>query len=215
MSQERSASGHFVADDTAAFEDYPQFKRAPRTLHEYAAVLIKKDGILGPVYFLNHRPKKEDDKVYQNRIGLFAGKRDVDKEESFEDAAEREMREETGLEMSERELVRILDLHSYDDAGNGNIGRIFLQRYGFLDGAPNSNRIRAHMKREEARIKREEGRDYSFGEVVKIKRWFWTFYTRFGILPINWSRYTPEVMYALVADYDMDIAKRFWRRRRR
>lgn len=181
---------------------------AQKIRNQYAGVLIKKNGILGPVYYVNVRPKKEDDKVYQSRVGLFAGKRNQDENESFEDAALRELQEETGIERDAVELKHLAIVHSWDDALNANIGYIFLKHYGIAHRRVGLRRIKKHIKADDLHADRE-GRN-KIGKVKKIRRLFWTFHTEWLIVPIDWARYTPELNYALLRDYDRDIGKRLW-----
>ena len=41
---------------------------------EYALVLIRHQGLLRDTYYLNVRPKNENDDVYSGKVGLFGGK---------------------------------------------------------------------------------------------------------------------------------------------
>ena len=181
---------------------------AQKIRNQYAGVLIKKNGILGPVYYVNIRPKKEDDKVYQSRVGLFAGKREQEELESFEDAALRELHEETGIERDAVELKPLAMVHSWDDAYNVNIGHIYLKHYGLFHRRVSLGNIKKHI-RDDNLIAEQEGRN-KIGKVRKIRRLFGTFYVEWFFVPVNWARYTPELVYALIRDYDQDIGRRIW-----
>ena len=174
--------------------------------HQYSGILIKKNGFLGPTYYLNLRPGNEKDRVYQNRVGLFAGKRKVEEQEEWETAAVRELNQETGLIIGERELDPIMVVQSFDNANNTNSGQIFLKTFGFWERAPDRKKIKRYIAAE-----RRKGND--IGKLRVVKRWFWTFYTWNFFLPLNWARFTPEAIYALISDYDLDISNRPWRKR--
>jgi len=191
-----------------SFPNVQEVRPGEKIRNQYAGILIKKNGLLGPVYYLNKRPGKEDDRVYENRTGLFAGKRDQDIDESYEDAALRELKEETGIKRDAIELKHLAQVHSWDDKLNANIGYIFLKHYGIMHRKVSLSRIREHIKKDNVQAEKE-GRN-KIGKAVRIRRLFWTFYTEWWIVPVNWARYTPELVYALVRDYDRDIGRRMW-----
>jgi 8-oxo-dGTP pyrophosphatase MutT (NUDIX family) len=177
---------------------------APETEHEYAAILIKKQALFGPVYFLNVRPggKRHDrDRVYANRIALFGGKRKRKENELEEKAARREMEEETGVAIRGALDNRLFNVFGRDDQGNANHGHIYLEEYQWWDSSISSRKIRRH-------IKTEEKKGNIIGKLIKIKRWYPRFYVTGLFLPVDWTRCTPETVAALIADLDLDRAKR-------
>ena len=206
---ERTFVGEFVFDSQTKFDAINgilETQTGPKVLHQYAGVLIKKDGFLGPTYYLNKRPSKETDKVYENRVGLFAGKRDIEKEETYKACAKREIWEEMRLDINEKELDDIMVLQSWDSAGNTNVGHIFIKRFGFFDREPNRSRIRKHMQS-------ENRKGENVGDLRVVKRWFWRFFSWKIFLPLDWSRYTPEAIYALIHDFDVAISDSPFRNR--
>lgn len=165
---------------------------APITSDQFSAVLIRKNGLLGAIYFLNYRPRKEPDGVYANRIALFAGKRKLEIHEDYEACAVREVFEETGLEITERNLVPLLRLEGWNSAGKKNVGRIYLLTYSLFDRGPSARKIREHIK--------NRASEENIGQLKIIRRYFWSWFWF-----LNWARFTPELIYALVADFDIDL----------
>lgn len=171
-----------------AYEEAIRTRRAAGRGDEYALVLLVHKGILGDFYYLNKRPE-EHDRVYSKRIGIFGGK--VEKDDrgdptrTQEAAAEREIREETGLEIGQS-LIHIADITGYNNTNKETFGSIFLKIFR----KSQTGRIRQYLKGENPRL-RAEGKN-EIGDLIVIHHWFGKF---FLLLP--WRRLTPQAAYAL------------------
>lgn len=87
----------------------------------YTAVLLKESGQRGRFYF-QKRTRKE--KIFYGRLAMFGGHREG--EETPEECALRELKEELGVDFAAAELVKIAAINTFDDKCHGAIGQIFL-----------------------------------------------------------------------------------------
>lgn len=87
----------------------------------YTAVLFKEVGSDGRFYF-QKRTRKE--KIFYGRLAMFGGHREGD--ETPQQCALRELREELGVDFHEQELIKIAAVNTFDSGCQGAIGQVFL-----------------------------------------------------------------------------------------
>lgn len=131
----------------------------------YTAVLLKERGANGPFYF-QKRTRKE--KIFYGRLAMFGGHREG--EETPEQCALRELREELGVDFKESELIKIAVINTFDNRGDGAIGQIFL-----IDDL-----LSGRVDRRKVNIE---------GRLVKLRE---------GELRARWRQFTPATAFAVL-----------------
>lgn len=87
----------------------------------YTAVLLREAGPKGRFYF-QKRTRKQ--KIFYGRLAMFGGHRE--NEETPEECALRELKEELGIEFRGEDLIKIGVVNTFDNRCSGAIGQLFL-----------------------------------------------------------------------------------------
>ncbi|MFZ1990734.1 MAG: NUDIX domain-containing protein [Alphaproteobacteria bacterium] len=162
-----------------------------RTKDRFALVLLKNEGVFTPTYFMERR--LSDDPVYPGRLGLYGGL--IEPDETAVECAVREIKEETGLEVAQRDLVKLFEFTGENDKGVANEGEVFVYTFRRFKGT-SASKIEKHQKVNRAKI--IESGDFP-GTPVTIR-------PRFGTLSnwLDWKKLTPQAAFALLADLDRE-----------
>lgn len=162
----------------------------------FALVLLKQDTVVGPEYWLELRERR--DTVYPGRLALFGGMRKEG--ETSEACAVREIKEETGHDIGEADLIHLFQISSQNDFGQVTEGDVYLYKFEWRPFRKKLSKSRFRSARE--KNMKEEPEDI-IGQPFVIQRHFFSWFSY-----LNWTRFTPEAAYALIVDLDRDRRNR-------
>ena len=164
-----------------------------RTKDRFALVLLKNEGFVRPTYFLERRLDSDD--VYPGRLGLYGGLIEEEKHETALEAAVREIWEETGITVAQKDLVRLYEFTGENDRGDANEGEVFVHTFRRTKGI-STQKIALHQRLNREKMQRTDDKP---GMPVAVRPGLGNF-----SVWLDWQRFTPQTAFALLADLDRE-----------